>query len=56
MTLEELIAAAAPACGECGGPVQRVETRWELTDGGEWVPGVYWMVCADGHRAAVEML
>lgn len=64
MTQAELIALAAPPCHlrmgrlapECGSPVERVETRWELNGDGDWVPGPTFLVCAQGHRVPVEPL
>lgn len=54
MTRAELIALASPPCHECGGPVQRVEQRWQLTGDDEWRPGPTFLVCADDHRVLVE--
>jgi hypothetical protein len=53
LTRQELIAWASPPCHECGEPVQRVETRY-VEQAEEWVPGPYFMVCANGHRVLVE--
>jgi hypothetical protein len=51
-----LLSAAAPACHECGQPVQRVEIPWRLDENGDWHPGPSFMVCGDGHRVLVEPL
>lgn len=56
MNRADLIALASPPCHECGQAVTRVETRWELNGDGDWVLGPTYMVCADGHRVAVELL
>lgn len=52
MDRADLISLASPPCHQCGGPVQRVETKWRFEDG-DWRPeGV--MVCESGHRVRVE--
>jgi hypothetical protein len=57
MTRSELIALASPPCHDCGAPVQRVETRWQLDeDSSKWRPGPTFMVCGDEHRVLVEPL
>lgn len=55
VTVAELRAWAAPQCHECGRPVVRVETRWDLQWDG-WVPGPTFMVCGNDHRVPVEPL
>jgi hypothetical protein len=47
---------AAPACDECGEPVQRVEMPWHLDEDANWRLGPASMVCAYGHRVVVEPL
>lgn len=54
MSRADLIALASPPCGECGAPVQRVETRWHLDEDSRWRLGPCFMVCADEHRALVQ--
>lgn len=49
----EFAARLSPACGDCGGPVQRVEMTWHLDEDGRW-RCVASAVCADGHRAVVQ--
>lgn len=56
MNREDLIAAAAPPCHECGASVHRVETTWQLDEEYTWRPGPCFLVCADGHRVLVEPL
>jgi hypothetical protein len=56
MERAQLVALASPPCHECGGSVQRVETRWHLDEDLRWRPGPSFMVCADGHRVLVEPL
>ncbi len=56
MTRAELIALASPPCHECGAPVQRVETRWQLDDDHTWSVGPSFMVCSGEHRVLVEAL
>jgi hypothetical protein len=56
MDRDELIAAASPPCHDCGESVQRVEMRWHVDEDGNWRPGPYFMVCADGHRVLVRPL
>ena len=53
MNRAEMTERAAPPCGECGSPVLRVEMPWCRVDG-RWVPGAWCMVCAEGHRTAVN--
>jgi len=50
--MDDLLAAAAPSCRECGNPVQRAEQSWRR-EGGEWRLHVI-LVCAEGHRVQVE--
>jgi len=51
--MDDLLAAAAPSCHECGNPVQRVEQSWHQ-EGGEWRLARVSVVCAEGHRVPVE--
>jgi hypothetical protein len=34
--------------------VRRLEHTWRLDDEGEWIPNPFVMVCARGHRVALE--
>jgi hypothetical protein len=54
MDSADLFALASPSCRECGESVQRVDMRWHLDEDGNWRPGPYFMVCADGHPVLVE--
>jgi hypothetical protein len=56
MDKAELIDRAAPACHECGKPIQRVEIPWYLDHLGDWRPGTSYMVCGNGHRVEVKLL
>jgi hypothetical protein len=50
----ELREAAAAPCHQCGNPVVRVEMgRW-IWDEKNWRAESWTMVCAEGHRVAVE--
>jgi hypothetical protein len=50
---DELIAAAAPPCHECGAPIVRTEVQHKRTTDGWQVSGMI-TVCAAGHRVPVE--
>lgn len=51
-----MLEIAAPACAECGVPIQRVEFAHGRNGDGDWVPTSATMVCAGGHRTPVELL
>lgn len=51
-----MLELAAPACAECGVPIQRVEFAHERNADGDWVPSSATMVCPGGHRSNVERL
>jgi hypothetical protein len=53
VTRAELLAVAAVPCHECGNPVTRVEMGWRWTEK-DWRSEHWTMVCAEGHRVAVE--
>jgi hypothetical protein len=55
MDRAELLRLASPPCHECREAVRRVETRWHLDADAVCRPSAF-MVCADGHRVAVEPL
>jgi hypothetical protein len=52
---DEFLALVAPPCQECGAQVQRLEHTWSLDSEGEWIPNPFVMVCARGHRVALEL-
>jgi hypothetical protein len=55
MTRDELIALAAPACPECGQPIQRTEIHYQISataDAPTYTP-IAAMICPDSHRTPV---
>jgi hypothetical protein len=52
----EVLALASPPCHKCGTSVQRLEMRWHRDEDRVWRVGPWYLVCADGHRVAVEPL
>jgi hypothetical protein len=52
---DELIALAAPACPQCGQPIQRTEIRYQIgatADAPTYTP-IAAMICPDSHRTPV---
>jgi len=60
--MDDLLAAAAPSCHECGGPVQRVLVMWSTDiheqdeDGNRVWRMEMQLMCSERHRVPVEPL